>query len=383
MFSDACTLPVGVVNELWDGVCEGFRIVDDVDIPSYECSNYNSILNGDFERQMSDIILTDLESGGITQVVDKPHCVHSMGGVEKSDGSLRPITDCSMPEKISINNYMDTTCKKFNYKSVDNLTEMLSENEFMCVTDIASAFRSVSIFPDHRKYQGLAWEVDGEKMYFEGNRLTFGLKCAPYIFNLLSLLIVDMPESLCISRIVNYLDDFAIVESTEDECKKSQQGLVSILRRVGFDISWSKIESPTRRVKFLGIIIDSVEMSLSLPLCKVAKLLEGIIRIESNGRATKKDLECIAGHMAHCSCVIKGGRTFSRRVCDLCNNTARRSVTALTESLLADFAWWKSFCAVFNPFHPIRPYMASRQPLPIMMAIFLGYLWTVFHIFNL
>ena len=37
----------------------------------------------------------------------------------------------------------------------------------------------------------------------------------------------------------------------------------------------------------------------------------------------------------------------------------------------------------FNPFHPIRPYMASMQPLPIMMAIFLGYLWTVSHIFNL
>ena len=26
--------------------------------------------------------------------------------------------------------------------------------------------------------------------------------------------------------------------------------------------------------------------------------------------------------------------------------------------------------------------MASMQPLPIMMAIFLGYLWTVSHIFN-
>ena len=33
--------------------------------------------------------------------------------------------------------------------------------------------------------------------------------------------------------------------------------------------------------------------------------------------------------------------------------------------------------------HPIRPYMASMQPLTIMMAIFLGYLWTVCHIFNL
>ena len=38
---------------------------------------------------------------------------------------------------------------------------------------------------------------------------------------------------------------------------------------------------------------------------------------------------------------------------------------------------------VINPFHPIRPYMASMQPLPIIMANFLGYLWTVSHIFNL
>ena len=71
-----------------------------MDIPSYKCINYNSILSGDFERQMSNIILTDLESDRITQVVDRPHCVHVMGGVEKSDGSLRPITDCSMTEKV-------------------------------------------------------------------------------------------------------------------------------------------------------------------------------------------------------------------------------------------------------------------------------------------
>ena len=30
----------------------------------------------------------------------------------------------------------------------------------MCNRDIASAFRSVSIHLDHRKFQGLSWETD-------------------------------------------------------------------------------------------------------------------------------------------------------------------------------------------------------------------------------
>ena len=65
-------------------------------------------------------------------------------------------------------------------------------------------------------------------------------------------------------------------------------------------------------------MIDSVNMSLSLPISKVEKLVSEINRLQKKGSATKKDLECIGGLMAHCSTVIHGGRTFSRRLYDLC-----------------------------------------------------------------
>ena len=359
LFSDNCCLDSEVVNKIWDGVCDGFHIVDEGQIPSYECDNYQSILSETFRKEMSSILESDLIEGRIGIATEKPHCVHSLGGVEKSNGRLRPITDCSMPDKISINNYMSTTCDKFSYNSVDSLAQLISKGDFMGVTDIASAFRSVSIHPDDYKYQGFSWEVGEEKVYYEDYRLCFGLKCAPFKFDLLSQLVVDMARAEGISRIVNYLDDFAIVEDSLEKCKAAQLKLVRILRKIGFNIAWQKLETPSTHVKFLGIILDSEEMNLSLPMCKLEKLLESMDSKEKAGSATKKELERVAGLMAHCSTVIKGGRTFSRRVYDLCVSLPRHGRSKLSEELQLDLEWWKNFCKMFNGSAKIIPHHSS------------------------
>ena len=38
----------------------------------------------------------------LTMVDFQPTCVHSLGAVTKSDGGLRPITDCKRPIGLSI-----------------------------------------------------------------------------------------------------------------------------------------------------------------------------------------------------------------------------------------------------------------------------------------
>ena len=167
LFGGECGLPPDMVSEIWDGLCDGFRIVDNVDIPSYSCDNYESITKGRFYGEMSKLISKELAEGKISEVFSKPHCVHSLGGVEKSNGKLRPITDCSMPDDISINNFMGDTFKNFSYKSVDDVTRDLEKGDFISVTDISSAYRSVSIFEGHSKYQGFQWEMDGEVKWYQ------------------------------------------------------------------------------------------------------------------------------------------------------------------------------------------------------------------------
>ncbi len=65
----------------------------------------------------------------ISEVKVKPRCIHALGAVEKSNGKLRPITDCSMPGKKAINNYMDTTFRSFSYKSINSVVTKLDSKD--------------------------------------------------------------------------------------------------------------------------------------------------------------------------------------------------------------------------------------------------------------
>ena len=81
-----------------------------------------------------------------------PQCVHSLGAVKKSDGRLRPITDCSRPDGSSINNFMGTTFESLNYNPVDSAVPLLLPYDFMSVVDISATYRSVNVHVDHVKF---------------------------------------------------------------------------------------------------------------------------------------------------------------------------------------------------------------------------------------
>ena len=72
-----------------------------------------------------------------------------------------------------------------------------------------------------------------------------------------------------------------------------------------------------------------------------------ISNLQCKGFARKKDLECIGG--------LHGGRTFSRILYDLCTAIPKRGIVPLSEDILLEFAWWLSFCKVFNGTAKIVP----------------------------
>ena len=202
----------------------------------------------------------------------KPHCVHALGAVPKSNGSYRPITDCRRPLFKSINNYMDTTFETFSYASTDQVCDMMSPGCYLATVDIASAYRSVSINPDQWTFQGIKWSIQGQTKYLYDVRLSFGLRCAPYIFTQLSDFVVRTMHRLGYQNVISYIDDFIVVEPTRERCASSQAMLFELLGSLGFEVSWSKCAAPSTRVRYLGIDFDSVDMTLSLPDDKLNKL---------------------------------------------------------------------------------------------------------------
>ena len=333
---------------LLDGVCHGFKLTDPgIALDGYFCKNYDSATITAHD-EIEAIIKDELASGKLTVVEDQPLCVHALGAVPKSSGGVRPITDASRPESLSINNFMHQTFKSFSYKSVDTVSDAMVSGCYMAVTDISAAYRSVLVRPSDRTHQGLVWNLGGEDRYVQDNFLSFGTRVAPYIFNS----ITDAVSRFMTAHglfCVNYLDDFLVMGSDYESCQQAQYFLHSVLRSLGFYISYKKVRSPSRVQLYLGVELDSIEMQLRLPQEKLEKLYAELSFFSGRRRATKRQLQQLCGVLAHCSTLVRGGRTFSHRIIAMlsCFTSKKRYVT-LSASFQLDLDWWRDFAAWFN-----------------------------------
>ena len=339
---------------LFDGVVNGFKIVDDDFEGSYHCQNYDSILQKDASMDMGETVLSELASQKISLVDSKPSSFHSLGAIRKHDGSICPIMDCKRPLGTSINTFMDTVCTTFSYISRDDVTDVVQKGDFMAVLDIKGAYRSVNVFPDHRKFQGFVWNINGIDSYFEDNRLCFGLKCAPYLYTQITEFIVRAMENRGVARVFGYLDDFIVVAESEARCKEGMSVLIDLLTNLGFEIAWKKVTQPLTCVTYLGIGIDSVKMEVRLPKKKLTRLVELVSSFKGKNECCFRDLQVLCGHLAHAAKVVRGGRTFSRRVINFTTYSSDGTgKCVLPDWFKEDIEWWVSFCALFNGKCPI------------------------------
>lgn len=336
--------------KLYSGIVDGFDIVESEVITGYDCENYKSVLEPKVKEKMDELIKEELTLGYKSVVEEKPVCIHALGVAPKPDGGVRPITDCSRPVGSCINEKMSNIIEKFSYKSVEDVIQMLNPHDFLSIVDIKSAYRTVAINPSHSTYQGLRWDLGDGPFYMVDHRLCFGLRCGPFYFSLISNFVQKILVETYDMRIVQYLDDFCVIGGSYGECMYFQQKIISTLRYLGFAISWSKVTSPATVVTYLGIIIDSDRMELRLPDIKLEKLRAVLSSVEGKRFISKKKLEQLTGLLAHCSCVIRGGKTYCRRLYDLLKVALHRKLNKvrLTDLGMTDISWWSKFAAWFN-----------------------------------
>ena len=349
---------------LYYGVRDGFIIVDpDAEIPSYDCPNYIVAGSGDAYAFVDKLINQELMEEKYIRAPVRPHCIHAIGAVAKADGKFRPITDCKRPLGSSINNYMSKTCDTFSYKSVDDVCNMLYPNCYMASVDISSAYRSISVHPSQWKYQGVRWPIDGSDELLFDVRICFGARSAPYLFTQISNFITRCMARRGYYHMVNYLDDFLVLGDSFESCQEAQLTLISILISLGFGIAWKKCSSPSTLTQYLGINFDSVSMQISLPPHKVEKLHSELAFFTGRTRATKNQLQRLCGVLAHCSKVIRGGRTFSRRIIDLLSALPDGNPRiSLSEEFHLDLSWWLEFSKMFNGVACLIKYNYGQGP---------------------
>ena len=189
------------------------------------------------------------------------------------------------------------------------LIDLVQVNVFCAVSDISAAYHSINVLPSHRKFQGFKWDIGDGDVWFNELCLCFGLKCAPWIFTQVSDFCVKCAKLEGVDRCINYLDDFIVIDKDKQSCDLAQLTLHLVLERLGFVIAVKKVVSPSQVTTYLGIIINTVNLTLSIGEDKLSRVIECVTSLQNKKWCSRKLLEQTAGLLAHCATVVRGGRT--------------------------------------------------------------------------
>ena len=176
LYSLATAEGKSLYKPLMSSIVDGAKVMDgsqQKENISYDCKNYKSIFEGNNKSKLDVIIGSELSEGYLKIVKNKPDCIHSIGAVPKPDGGVRPIIDCSRPDKQSVNNYCSGIEETFTFKSVENVLALLQPQDFMAVIDIKSAYRAVSIHPENKKIHGFEMGNSEQRSFYRGFKAMF------------------------------------------------------------------------------------------------------------------------------------------------------------------------------------------------------------------
>lgn len=336
---------------LLHGIQYGFRISDVTDFSSVKnvsCGNHPSINR--FHALVEKELKHQIDEGNYKYAHDKPTIISPLGAIPKEgQNDVRLIHDCSRPVGDALNDYSVPT--SVHYESIDNAFKLAGPNMYMCKIDLKSAYRSVAIHPDDYCMTGLQFKFTNDQFVTTlfDVRLPFGSSKGPMIFHRLSQSVKRMMARRGYSNIVVYLDDFLCVNDSYEKCCETQLVLMSLLIKLGFQVSWKKVIGPSQCVEFLGVMIDTSTCTVSLSDQKLGNLYEKLQSFQVKRRATKRQLQSLAGSLNWACQVICGGRFFLRRILDSINKLKHASHKCkLSVEFMKDIQWWLKYLYSFN-----------------------------------
>jgi hypothetical protein len=329
------------------GIRHGFDIIDNDKVDCVrlaESENNKSCLNPHVRNIVEKKILSEVAEGNYVIVEDKPILVSPLSAVPKSNGDIRVVHDLSQPDGLSLNDF--ATKQPFTYQTIEEAIEFLEPGWYMAKVDLQAAYRSVAINPAHSVFTGLKWTFEGQAYptYMIDTKLPFGARYSPYVFNRITQAVRRNFQLLGYQAVVTYLDDFWVAAETQEQCCEALNSLIKLLRGLGFRINYSKVDGPSRQLTFLGVQIDTVRGFLRLDPRKRESLVDSLHEFKKRYRASRKQLERLAGRLSWAACVVPWGRLHIRSLFDILATLKRpHHKCRITIDIKQDLLWWIAF----------------------------------------
>ena len=267
-------------------------------------------------------------------------------------GRWRLIVDLSSPHGSSVNDFIDPNLSSLSYVSVDDAAAHIWKSgpgTQLAKLDISEAYRIVPVHPQDRFLLGMQWD----RSCYVDCCLPFGLRSAPKLFNAVADAlewIICCHNDHMVEFVIHYLDDFLFAgEAGSSSCRRSLNLALRLCGDLGVPIMPEKVAGPSTSLEFLGLLIDTVKMEISLPIYKLTRLKAMLDSWQVRKSCSKRQLQSIIGHLHHASKVVKPGRPFIRRLIDLASSRPHpESWIRLNTDFRSDIQWWVTFLDKWN-----------------------------------
>ncbi|MEW8548334.1 MAG: reverse transcriptase domain-containing protein [Candidatus Thiodiazotropha sp.] len=255
--------------------------------------------------------------------------------VPKKDGEYRMILNLkNFNENIDYHHFkMDT---------FESALKLIKPNCFMASVDLRHAY--YSIFISEEEQVKLRFVFKGK--VFQYVSLANGIASAPRLFTRLMKPVYATLRQLGHSN-SGFIDDSLLVGDTFEECKENIFDTVHLMSKLGFIVHKTKsVLVPTQNIVFLGNVIHSLDMTVTLPYEKVHLIVQECLSLSRKSYETIRKVARVIGLLISTFSAVEYGPLHYREI-------EKEKIQALkmskgdfdckmqvSESMKIDLIWW-------------------------------------------
>ena len=242
---------------------------------------------------------------------------------------------------------------------------LIKNNDWLTKIDIKDAYLHVPLHPSASRHLGVRL-TDGTTWKFKA--MPFGLNIAPLIFTRIMRMALKPLRRKGI-RLAAYLDDILIISESRDQAVDSTKKTTQWLEELGFVINYKKsVLCPSQKLVFLGTMIDTCDMNLSVPTSKIIKVQREARQILGKSNWPAHKLAATIGLMNSVCKAISPGMLMTRYLLanlpevlnENANNWNTTKVKLWTTSR-QELSWWTEEMENFNG----RPFAQAATELTV------------------
>ena len=310
----------------------------------------------DYPVHVQEFIDKEIGLDGVIGPFDKPPfspwChVSPLMTREKGDSHKRCIiTDMTYPQESSINAYI---VKNGIYgheyahglPTVDMLATDLARmgpGALLATMDKSRAYTNFMSDPLDWPLLCFSWD----NRYYCDLSMPFGVRASSFHMQSVVNAITDTLRAEGI-KCYMYLDDLILLSPDRQRADAHYRRAVELLEELGLPEAKEKAQPPATTVKWLGVIINSSDMTLSIPQAKLSQVLEQVKATKAKNFITKRQLQSLLGNLLFIAKCVKPARIFVSRLLTALRETAGQRVYIHTD-MRRDLEWFEQFAEAWN-----------------------------------